>query len=108
MEDLSKKKGFYRTDNYHTIADLIEKGASSLKEEGVLDKLSSVEVGDTKRFYFGNGNTVEDIKFTKADTFKEILKESDKNKNTKYHLTGSYMSIDSEKNESIRYLNGRL
>lgn len=97
MEDLSKKKGFYRTDNYHTVADLIEKGASSLKEEGVLDKLSSVEVGDTKRFYFGNGNTVGDIKFTKADTFKEILKESDKNKNTKYHLTGSYMSIDSEK-----------
>lgn len=97
MEDLSKKKGFYRTDGYHTIADLIEKGASSLKREGILDKLSSIEVGDTKRFYFGNGNVVEDIKFTKADTFKEIIRESEKNKNTKYHLTGSYMSVDSEK-----------
>lgn len=97
MEDLSKRKGFYKSDNYHTVADLIEKGAVSLKNEGILNKLSSIEIGDTKRFYFGDGNIAEDIKFIKEDAFKEVIKESEKNKNTKYHLTGSYMSVDSEK-----------
>ncbi len=97
MEELSSKKGFYRTDNYHTVADLIENGTSSLKEDGTLKKLPSIEVGDTKRFYFGNGNTVNDIKFAGADTFKKAAENSAEKKSTKYLLTGSYMSIDSEK-----------
>lgn len=97
MEDLGSKKGFYRGEGYHTIADLIEKGTDSLKQDGTLNKLPFVEVGDTKRFYFGNGNVINDIKFTKADTFKENADKAQKDNNVRYHLTGSYMSIDTEK-----------
>lgn len=96
MEELGSKKGFYREETYHSINDLIEKKASGLKEEGILSKLPFIEVGDTKRFYFGNGNIVNDIKFTKANDFKTITNKAQKENNIRYHLTGSYMSIDTE------------
>lgn len=95
MED-SSKKGFYRGEGYHTIADLIQNGSNSLKENETIKKLPFVEVGDTKRFYFGNGNVINDIKFTKTNTFKENADKAQKDNNVRHHLTGSYMSIDTE------------
>lgn len=97
MEDSSTKKGFYRGEGYHTLADLLQNGSNSLKENGTIKKLPFVEVGDTKRFYFGNGNVINDIKFTKANDFKENADKAQKENNVRHHLTGSYLSIDTEK-----------
>ena len=91
--EISDKIGSSNDDGYHSIHDLMENGNNSLKNDGTLENLPFRKEGDIKRFYFGNGNTVNDIKFEEKDKFTETKKEAQNNKNIRYDLEGEYHRI---------------
>lgn len=94
---LWSKRGVNPSKGFHGIHDIIENGAGGLREDGTLDKLSHVRYGESKRFYFGNGNVVKDIQFINKDSFDKKVEEVKEANNDKYHLKGSYSRFNSDK-----------
>lgn len=64
----------------------------SKMKEGVegFDSLSYKRIGNQKRFYFGNGNTVKDVIIEGTEKYDKSIKEEEKKKNIKYQVDGIY------------------
>ncbi|MGL6154616.1 MAG: autotransporter outer membrane beta-barrel domain-containing protein [Cetobacterium sp.] len=92
------KQGYYRSTGYQKASDLVEGGYGNL-DENLKKELPTVGVGDTKRFYFGNGNRVKNIIFQRENEFKENIKKNREKGNEKYFLGGIYKKINNNVNQ---------
>ncbi|WP_297404861.1 autotransporter outer membrane beta-barrel domain-containing protein [uncultured Cetobacterium sp.] len=109
-EDLTKITGGYDKNDFITLNNVyenleIKSGEKNREIKGNIDKTKSIELpyvhkGSIKRFYFGNGNTINNIIFTNSKEFNK-RKEKEKN-NTNYSIEGEYKSLKNKKNSDYR------
>lgn len=95
-EVLTGRLGFYNKETYHNIQKLVDQGTDALDNK---EELSFVGVGNSKRFYFGSGNTVKDIIFENTNNIEQRINTEKNKKNDKYIITGAYQEVDSKINQ---------
>ena len=87
----------------HTIADLAEKGIGAFTKEDYSElAYKNSDQFYEKRFYFGAGNTVNDIIFLDKDKFSSEINKNQNNKNDKYYIEGEYKLVTTNATEDER------
>lgn len=97
--ELTGVRGFYKDETYHSAIDIVENKLDAINKS-LKEKLPFVGNGYEKRFYFGNGNTVNDIIFKKSDDYIKTIKNIKENQNEKYSIEGVYKNINKTLNKS--------
>lgn len=97
--ELSGVKGVYKDETHHSALNIIENKLSAL-DKSLKEKLPFVGNGYEKRFYFGNGNTVNDIIFKKSDDYNKIVENIKETQNEKYSIEGIYKNINKTLNKN--------
>lgn len=97
--ELSGKKISRTKDKLYSVDSLVKNWKNVISKEEMND-LSYKRYGSSKRFYFGNGNTVKDIIIKNKD---EFAKDTNKN-NHRYYIDGVYEPIAKKNSANINPL----
>lgn len=93
LKEIYEKQIAIGATGYQDLHNLITKKEVALYENNKQDSVSYTRSGNQKRFYFGNGNTVNDIIIEGTENFNKTLDSNILNKTDKYILEGEYKSI---------------
>lgn len=75
---------------YSSIHDIVTGKDEGLKKSGLFNKLTYSHRGNTKRFFFGNGNQTNDILMTGSDDFDKKVMDAKNAKKDLHLLEGTY------------------
>lgn len=85
--------GTAKDTDFIPVYKVIEKKVNAIKEANALDKVAHYRSGNNKRFYFGNGNTVNDIIIENPTKFEKSYEKIKGNKDLLYPFTGRYKRV---------------
>ncbi|WP_454953486.1 autotransporter domain-containing protein [Fusobacterium hwasookii] len=89
--------------NSTALTDLAEKGIGAFSKEYYSElPYQNSDQFYGKRFYFGAGNTVNDIIFLDKDKFSSEVNKNQNNKNDKYYIEGEYKLLTTNATDSER------
>ena len=89
--------------NSTALTDLAEKGIGAFSKEYYSElPYQNSDQFYSKRFYFGAGNTVNDIIFLDKDKFSSEVNKNQNNKNDKYYIEGEYKLLTTNATDSER------
>ncbi|SJZ89186.1 Autotransporter beta-domain-containing protein [Cetobacterium ceti] len=109
-EDLTRIKGGYDKNDFITLNNVydnleLENNEKNREIKGDISKIKSeklpyVHKGSIKRFYFGNGNIVNNIIYSNSQEFENI-KNKEKN-NINYLIEGEYQKLKNKNDQDYR------
>ena len=89
--------------NSTALTDLAEKGIGAFSKEYYSElPYQNSDQFYGKRFYFGAGNTVNDIIFLDKDKFSSEVNKNQNNKNDKYYIEGEYKLLTTNASDAER------
>ena len=83
--------------SFHSIHSIAGGATDGITQED-LNKLSYTRSSYQKRFYFGNGNSINDIIFVNQSNFDNEVTKAKKDNNERYLVEGVYQTIGSRNN----------
>ena len=91
-EQLTSSTGYYNKNTYQNLDDVIRNGKKSYSKKK-LDMFSKVRMGSPQRYYFGNGNVMNNLYYLNAEDFSKKENEIVSNKKDRYIIKGEYQKL---------------